>query len=67
MTIRFHLSKLIFTMKFARTLAEKIGVQAQVISAMENGRRPVSRNMAAKFGKFFKCSPKTFFAFPDNL
>lgn len=50
-----------------KTLAEGIGVQAQVISAMENGRRPVSRNMAAKLGKFFKCSPKIFFAFPDNL
>jgi len=36
---------------------------AQVISALENDRRSVSRTMAAKLGKFFGCGADAFFVF----
>ena len=45
------------------TLAEKIGISVQNLCAMENGRRTVSRKMAAKLGEIFGTDPAAFFDF----
>jgi len=42
-------------------LAESVGVPVQNISALENGKRPVSKQMAKKLGKAFGVSPDTFY------
>jgi DNA-binding XRE family transcriptional regulator len=41
-------------------LAEKIGTQRQAISAMENGKRPISRAMAKKLEKALNVPYKAF-------
>lgn len=41
-------------------LAEKTGTQRQAISAMENGKRPISKAMAKKFAKVLNVPYKTF-------
>lgn len=44
-------------------LAERLGVAVTVVSDLENGRRPVSRKMAAKLGNVFGTDPAAFFDF----
>jgi ribosome-binding protein aMBF1 (putative translation factor) len=41
-------------------LAAKLGITQSRLSEMENGKRPISRKMAAKLGKFFDMPAKTF-------
>ena len=43
-----------------KELAEKLGTTKSVISAMERGKRPVSKAMAKKLGKIFNV-PRTAF------
>lgn len=43
-------------------LAEKAGVhKASYISDIENGRRPISKNLIVKFSEIFNVSPEFFF------
>ena len=45
-----------------RQLAEKAGLQkAAYISDIENGRRPISKNLIVKFSEIFNVSPEMFF------
>ena len=48
-------------------LAVKLNIAVQNISAMETGRRPVSKSMAVKLGRLFGCGPSPFFSFPENV
>lgn len=44
-------------------LAKKLSVAVTVVSDIENGRRAVSRAMAAKLGEAFGSDPAAFFDF----
>lgn len=44
-------------------LARKLGIAPSVVSDIENGRRAVSRKMAAKLGDAFGTDPAAFFSF----
>ena len=41
-------------------LAKKIGIPQSHISAMENGSRPIGKNMGRRFAKFFKTDYRLF-------
>jgi DNA-binding XRE family transcriptional regulator len=41
-------------------LAEKLGIKQNHVSEMENGKRHISRAMAAKLSKIFNLSTETF-------
>ncbi len=43
-----------------KKLAEKLGMNKQHISDMENGRRAISKKTAKELGKLFKVSPARF-------
>jgi len=43
-----------------RELAEAIGVSQHHISEMENGRRPIGKEMAKRLAQFFKVDYKIF-------
>ena len=43
-----------------RTLAEAIGVSQHHISEMENGRRPIGKEMAHRFAAFFEVDYRLF-------
>jgi plasmid maintenance system antidote protein VapI len=41
-------------------LAERVGVKIHHISEMENGKRPIGKDMAKRLAKVFKVSYKVF-------
>ncbi|NGX60775.1 MAG: hypothetical protein K940chlam9_00243 [Chlamydiae bacterium] len=43
-----------------RELAEAIGVSQHHISEMENGKRPIGKEIAKRFAKFFKVDYRIF-------
>ncbi|NGX40113.1 MAG: hypothetical protein KR126chlam1_01454 [Chlamydiae bacterium] len=43
-----------------KDLAEAIGISQHHISEMENGRRPIGKEMAKRFAKFFKMDYRLF-------
>lgn len=43
-----------------KELAEQIGVSQHHISEMENGRRPIGKEMAKRFAAFFKTDYRIF-------
>ncbi len=43
-----------------KTLAEAIGVSQHHISEMENGRRPIGKDVAQRIAKFFKLDYRLF-------
>jgi len=46
------------------TLGQKIGTNAQEISKLETGMRPISRKRAKKFSRLFGVSVERFICFP---
>lgn len=43
-----------------KDLAEAIGISQHHISEMENGKRPIGKDMAKRFAKFFKVDYRLF-------
>ena len=43
-----------------RDLAKKIGISQHHISEMENGKRPIGKEMAKRFAEFFKIDYRMF-------
>ena len=43
-----------------RKLAETIGIRQHHISEMENGKRPIGKEMAKRFAEFFKADYRLF-------
>ena len=57
MLLRGYRGKLDMTQK---ELAEKLGVTQNRVSDMENGKRPISKNLAVKLGELFDTPYKSF-------
>jgi DNA-binding XRE family transcriptional regulator len=57
MALRGFRGKLELTQK---ELAERLGTMQNCVSAMESGKRPISRAMAARLGKVFAVPYKVF-------
>lgn len=57
MVLKGYRGKMEWTQK---ELAEKLGTTQNCISAMENGRRPISPSMARRMGELFDISYRVF-------